>query len=343
MKKMRKIFILIITLIISNLSFSQIPSGYYNGTEGLSGSELKSILNNIIDGHLEYSYNDLRDFILEETDEDPYNSNNIILLYTGRSQAKSTFGGGANDWNREHVWAKSHGDFGNNPPCGTDAHHIRPTDASVNSTRGHLDFDNGGTAIYDMGDLAGYRINNVSWEPKDEVKGDVARMIFYMAVRYEGNNGEPDLEVVDYVNTYPEPKHGKLSSLMEWNNADPPDDFEKNRNNVVYSYQQNRNPFIDHPEFVTLIWDPSASINELSENTQKYFLSPIPAKNYCYINSTFPINEIKNVFSVFDITGKAIDISYSKEGNKIRMDISNLSKGIYFVKTGNSETLKLVK
>jgi len=75
---MRKIFLLITTLIISNLSFSQIPSGYYDGTEGLSGSELKSVLHNIIDGHLEYSYDDLRDFILIETDEDPDNSNNII-------------------------------------------------------------------------------------------------------------------------------------------------------------------------------------------------------------------------------------------------------------------------
>lgn len=341
---MKKTLFLLTGFIISVFAFGQIPSGYYDGTEGLNGSQLKFVVHNIIKGHIEYSYNDLRDFILIETDEDPNNSNNVILLYTGRSQAKSTFGGGEDEWNREHVWAKSHGDFGNSAPCGTDAHHIRPTDVSVNGDRGHLDFDYGGDPVYGYGgNLAGYRIDNVSWEPRDEVKGDVARMIFYMAVRYEGDDGELDLEVVDYVNTYPNPKHGKLSTLLEWNIADPPDDFEKNRNEVVYFYQENRNPFIDHPEFVTLIWDPSASINELSDNTQKYFLSPIPAKNYCYINSTFPINEINNSFSVFDIAGKEIDISYSKEGNKTRMDISNLSKGIYFIKIEASNTLKLVK
>ncbi len=340
---MKKLFLLITILTLGNLSFSQIPSGYYDGTEGLNGLQLKSVLHNIIDEHWEYSYNDLRDFILKETDEDPNNSNNVILLYTGRSQAKSTFGGGANNWNREHVWAKSHGNFGNNPPCGTDAHHIRPTDVSVNSDRGHLDFNNGGTAIYDMGYLAGYRINNVSWEPTDEVKGDVARMIFYMAVRYEGDNGEPDLEVVDYVNTYPNPKHGKLSTLLEWNIADPPDDFEKNRNEIVYDYQENRNPFIDHPEFATLIWDPFSSVDEFPTDNKKIFLYPSPAQHYCYINVSTSLNEIQSSFTVFDVSGKTLDIPYTNEGNKLRLDISNISKGIYFVKIGSTTILKLVK
>jgi len=107
--------------------FSQIPPGYYDDAAGLKGEALKTALHDIINDHIEYSYNDLRDFILMETDEDPDNPDNIILLYTGRSQNKNTFGGGADEWNREHVWAKSHGDFGNDPPCGTDAHHIRPT------------------------------------------------------------------------------------------------------------------------------------------------------------------------------------------------------------------------
>ena len=146
--------ILLILALFSAL-FADIPTGYYDGTEGLSGESLKFVLNNIIDNHDELSYDDLRDFVLENTDEDPNNSNNLILFYTGRSQNKSTFGGGADQWNREHVWAKSHGDFGNNPPCGTDAHHIRPTDASINSTRGNKDFDDGGNAIYDNGYLAG--------------------------------------------------------------------------------------------------------------------------------------------------------------------------------------------
>jgi endonuclease I len=145
---MRKAKLIVALLLFCIVALkAQIPSGYYDGTQGLYGDDLKTSLHNIIDDHIEFSYNDLRDFILINTDEDPNNSNNVILLYTGRSQAKNTFGGGANDWNREHVWAKSHGGFGNNPPAGTDAHHIRPTDASVNSSRGNLDFDMGGSPV----------------------------------------------------------------------------------------------------------------------------------------------------------------------------------------------------
>jgi endonuclease I len=228
---------LFVSLLVINL-YSQIPAGYYDDVQGLTGNELKNGLHNIIDDHIEFSYNDLRDFILKNTDEDPDNSDNVILLYSGRSQAKSTFGGGANDWNREHVWAKSHGDFDNDPPAGTDAHHIRPTDVSVNSTRGNLDFDIGGSPV---SEAPGCYVDGDSFEPRDAVKGDVARMIFYMAVRYDGSDGVPDLEVVDAVNTYPNPEHGKLSQLILWNTMDPPDDFEMNRNDVIYyQYQQKK-------------------------------------------------------------------------------------------------------
>jgi len=79
-------------------------------------------------------------------------------------------------------------------------------------------------------------------------------MIFYMAVRYEGDSGELDLEMADYVNTAPDPLHGKFSTLMQWNLFDPVDEFEQNRNDVIYDYQENRNPFIDHPEYALLIW-----------------------------------------------------------------------------------------
>jgi endonuclease I len=216
-----------VSLIISS-GFSQIPPGYYDDAIGLTGEQLKTALHNIIKNHTEYPYSQT-DELLMETDEDPNNSNNVILLYKGTSQAKSTFGGGSNDWNREHVWAKSHGDFGDSPPCGTDLHHMKPEDASVNSDRGNKDFDNGGVQ---HPEATGCYYDSDSWEPRDEVKGDVARMIFYMAVRYEGDNGEPDLEVVDWVNSAPEPEHGKFSALFEWNTFDPPDDFEINRNNL---------------------------------------------------------------------------------------------------------------
>ena len=84
---------------------------------------------------------------LKDTDQDPTNTNNVIEVYSGRSIAKSDNGGGVDQWNREHVWAKSHGDFGTVNGPGTDVHHLRPEDVTVNSTRGNLDFDNGGSAV----------------------------------------------------------------------------------------------------------------------------------------------------------------------------------------------------
>ena len=244
---MNKIFVTISLLIMCTIAYSQIPEGYYDGTEGLSGDDLKSALNDIIDGHTELSYDGVWN-ALRDTDEDPDNTDNVILLYTGWSVSNS----GYPTWNREHTWAKSHGDFGYNPPCGTDVHHIRPTDVQVNGDRGNLDFDYSDNPYPG---IEGCFYDSDSWEPRDEVKGDVARMIFYMATRYEGENGELDLVVVDEVNTYPNPEHGKLSALLEWNTLDPPSIFEETRNDRIYdNWQGNRNPFVDHPEFADYIW-----------------------------------------------------------------------------------------
>ncbi|MEB4859271.1 MULTISPECIES: endonuclease [Priestia] len=226
---------------------------YYRTAAGKTGNTLKTELHNIIDHHTELSYSAVWE-ALKKTDEDPANANNVILLYTGRSQSKSTNGGGVDDWNREHVWAKSHGDFGTAMGPGTDLHHLRPTDVSVNGTRGNLDFDNGGT---EHSEALGNYFDSDSWEPRDEVKGDVARMLFYMAIRYEGDvSDEPDLELNNTVNNGTAPYHGKLSVLLQWNAEDPVDDRERRRNDIIYSdYQHNRNPFIDHPEWVNEIWN----------------------------------------------------------------------------------------
>lgn len=224
---------------------------YYKDAEGKTGSALKTALHNIIDDHQTLSYDALW-AALRVTDEDPANPNNVILLYTGRSQSKTSNGGGANDWNREHVWAKSHGDFGTSRGPGTDLHHLRPTDASVNSSRSNLDFDNGGR---EHAEALGNYYDSDSWEPRDEVKGDVARMLFYMAVRYEGDSGEIDLELNDLVNNGIAPLHGKMSVLLEWHEEDPVDEREIRRNLIIFEdYQGNRNPFIDHPEFADMIW-----------------------------------------------------------------------------------------
>lgn len=254
MKRYFVTFIALFLLVFS--SIAQIPSGYYDNAEGLSGEQLKTALHNIIKGHTSYPYTssstDTWD-IIKEADRDPNNSNNVILIYKGNSvNAAQEYNNGAG-WNREHVWAKSHGDFGETPPAGTDIHHLKASDISVNADRGNLDFDNGGSQ---HSEATGCYYDSDSWEPRDAVKGDVARMMFYMATRYEGDvSGEPDLELVDYITgSTTNPIFGKLSTLLEWHAFDPVDDFERNRNEVVYSYQNNRNPFIDHPEYVSLIW-----------------------------------------------------------------------------------------
>lgn len=242
---------------------AQAPAGYYDSAAGKTGNELKTALYNIIKDHVEFPYTssatDVWD-ILKDTDRDTINSSNVILLYTGwtlNGPAEYASGSG---WSREHVWAKSHGNFGETPPAGTDAHHLRPADITVNSARNNKDFDYGGSRYTDGDGVTDCYTDSDSWEPRDAVKGDVARMMFYMTTRYRGDNGEPVLELVDQVNTIAlctdgHGYFGKLSTLLEWHEQDPVCDWERNRNDIIYTnYQHNRNPFIDHPEFVTLIW-----------------------------------------------------------------------------------------
>ncbi len=311
-----KKFIFITFLFAISYLFAQIPNGYYDSAQGLSGDQLKAALHNIIKNHTEYSYNTVWD-ILQETDEDPNNHNNVILLYTGWSYPKSNHGGSASQWNREHVWAKSHGNFGTSIGPGTDAHHLRPTDVTVNSRRGSLDFDNGGSEYIDGDGATGCYVDNNSWEPRDAVKGDVARMIFYMAVRYEGGNGEPDLEVVDYVNSSPhgEPYMGKLSTLIQWNDQDPPDDFERNRNDIIYyDWQHNRNPFIDHPEYVDAIWGDSNSSEDIINSCvseMKVYPNPFnPQTTVSFFVGNIS-HSSKATVSIFNVKGQKIKQLYS--------------------------------
>lgn len=227
-------------------------TGYYERAQGKKGVALKKALNDIIDNHTELSYSKVWEG-LRDTDQDPNNPNNVILLYTGRSQSKYDNGGGINQWNREHVWAKSHGDFGTRKGAGTDLHHIRPTDVTVNSSRGNKNFDEGGSRHREAPECFS---DADSFEPRDEIKGDVARMLFYMATRYEGEHGEIDLEVSEYLNNTKSPFHGKLSTLLKWHRQDPVSQWEIDRNNKIFEHWQgNRNPFIDHPEWVEAIWN----------------------------------------------------------------------------------------
>src|SRR4051812_46755804 len=117
-------------------------STYYKNAIGKSGTGLKSALHAIISSQSKISYDAVWN-ALKATDQDPNNSNNVILLYSGTSRSKSLNGGDVGDWNREHVWAQSHGNFGTSAGPGTDLHHLRAADVQVNSTRGNKDFDKG--------------------------------------------------------------------------------------------------------------------------------------------------------------------------------------------------------
>ncbi|MDQ1770077.1 T9SS type A sorting domain-containing protein [Labilibaculum sp. A4] len=252
---------------------------YYQNAAGKTGDELKTALHSIIRNHTElpYTTKDAGDQYnvweaLKITDEDPTNTDNILLIYTGRSEVKTRQDDGvSNDpdsWNREHIWAKSHGDFGTERGAGTDIHHLRACDRSVNTDRSNKFFDNGGTV---HSEAAECKFDGDSWEPRDAVKGDIARMILYMAVCYEGENGDPDLEMTNDMTysmvNYSAPFFGKLSTLLVWNTQDPVDEAEKARNEKVYTIQGNRNPFIDYPEWADEIWPPdteSPAITELS-------------------------------------------------------------------------------
>lgn len=224
-------------------------NGYYTGVSGLTGDALKNKLHTIIDNNTKLSYTAVWD-ALKYTDEDPTNTANVKLFYSGISRSKSLNGGDLGDWNREHVWAKSHGDFGTTAGPGTDLHHLRATDVLVNGTRGNLDFDWGGVSVTNCLDC---RYDGDSFEPSDRVKGDVARILFYMATRYEVGDFV-DLELNQQVNNGMAPYHGKLSVLLEWHALDPVDSLEKRRNQRIFEKQGNRNPFIDNPQWAEMVF-----------------------------------------------------------------------------------------
>jgi len=229
-------------------------------SDNLTATEIHTSLNAVISqDHKILTYSEVWS-ALTETDEDPDNSDNVILLYSGISLPKLSNGSGTqstdpDNWNREHTWPKSHGFDSDSYEAYTDIHHLRPTDISVNSSRGNLDFDNSDN---ELAESPANRVDSDSFEPRDEVKGDVARIAFYMDTRYNGADVTPDLQIVDRLTSVGENALGRLCRLIEWHNGDPVDATEQNRNDRIYEFQGNRNPFIDHPEWVDILFTADA-------------------------------------------------------------------------------------
>lgn len=251
MKRMNWLRAMAVLVVCCGTIRADAPSGYYNGTEELGGEALRQELHDIIDGHTQIPYSastyDVRD-ACEDLDEDQTNTNNVITIYAGTSMPKSTFP----SWNREHTWPQSMGATG---AAKSDCHHLFASDAQVNGIRGHLYFDNGGSPVPGAPFA---KVDGNSFEPPDERKGDVARALFYMDVRYDGSDGAPDMELTDNTSliTLSNGRYmGKLSVLLAWHQQDPVDGAEMARNDFIYeNIQGNRNPFVDHPEWVSAVF-----------------------------------------------------------------------------------------
>lgn len=280
---------------LPELSLKSIPSGYYDDVDATSAATLRVTLHEAIDDHTRVPYTaestDTWD-VLEAADEDPNDSSRILDVYLNASYTK--YGEGNTDYNREHTWAKSYGfpnDVVANYPY-TDCHHLFLCNDSYNTSRSNKPFRNCSSACTEkptevndgMGGGSGVYPGNSNWtdgsytEGTWEVwsgrRGDVARALLYMDVRYEGGThgvtgyDEPDLILTDdealisASNTGSNESvayMGMLSVLLQWHAEDPVDDRETARNEAVYAVQGNRNPFIDHPEWVDCLFNDDCS------------------------------------------------------------------------------------
>ncbi|PQJ18368.1 endonuclease [Nonlabens tegetincola] len=324
---------------------STAPSNYYDSLNNLSGNTLETAITNLIADENTvriHTYDDTIE-ILKQADVSPLNSNKVWLLYSEEDRSDILFQTGSSNvgrWNREHIYPRSRGGFfeieydetidGMSAWTPTnadslrhgqsDAHHLRATDGPENSQRGNKDYPE-----YD-----GPSGSQGSWH------GDVARAIFYMTLRYNGLdvvNGNPSNSTSGQI--------GDLATLLQWHRNDPPDDFEMNRNNIVYNWQFNRNPFIDLPDLVEYIWgNQSGQTYLLSEDEvsfNEYIIYPNPSQNSFLIQTTTPIKEV----AIYDGTGRWIQNKTVDNNSTIN---HNLQAGVYYLKItstqGNTSTIK---
>ncbi|AXP81833.1 Extracellular ribonuclease precursor [Mariniflexile rhizosphaerae] len=323
------------------------PAGYYNSLDGQFGSALHQALQDIIaeEGVVKaQTYADIID-ILKEADQNPSHSNQVWLVYKEMGRAKLDYQTTSNSigkWNKEHIFPRSRGGFNSidldeiadgksvfwNTTAdslrhgNSDAHALRAADGPENSSRGNQFY---GEYNGPSGTLGKF-------------KGDVARSVFYMAVRYNG---------LEIVNGYPEGikgQFGDLTTLLDWHRNDPPDDFEMNRNNVVYTWQYNRNPFIDQPDLVEYLWGNrvgqvwSQSLATDAKGFSSIKIFPNPTMGTVFING------IKNdtVIDVFSLDGRKLKTHVINQNTSLELHVS---RGIYLLKVssnGKIHTQKVV-
>ena len=260
------------------------PANYYSSVDSSTGSALRAALHALVDDHQRYPYTstatDTWD-ILEEAQADPEAEGFILDVYSDRSLARQ--GGGNSEYNREHTWPKSYGfpnDSSQNSAY-TDCHMLFLADSGYNSSRSNKPYGACDASCtekptgdaFDESPLPGVYPGQSNWtkagvwETWEERRGDVARALLYADIRYEGGShgdtgaAEPDLILTDVsalIETTPGNASvaymGNRSTLLQWHSQDPPDEGERARNDIIQSYQGNRNPFIDHPEWVACVF-----------------------------------------------------------------------------------------
>lgn len=328
-----------------------IPPGYYSSLEGKSGLALRQAIQDIIANPTivrVQNYGDVYN-VLKEADQNPENSGQVWMLYDEQPISKidyQTDNSIIGKWNREHIYCQSRlGIPSTFIPNGTpdginiwrlttgstdieashdDNHHIRAVGGQENSSRNNRNYGV---------DYNGPSGNIGSW------RGDVARAIFFMAIRYNSlnvDNGDPASTPTRHI--------GDLSTLLSWNALDPADDFEMNRNNVVYNWQMNRNPFIDYPALVNYVfgnltnatWNAALSTDNFNQKSLTIY--PNPAKNQIIISGIEQNSELE----IFTLSG--VKINTFRVSNEMQLDL-NLAAGIYLLKiTSNqlSTTKKLI-
>lgn len=258
---------------------AQIPKNYYAPVLGLNGDALRQGLHDIIDGHNVLSYSALWSHF-EQCDQN--DSGKVWDIYTDVPSGNPTYtfdfgtdqcgnySGEGDCFNREHAVPSSW--FNDASPMRTDLHHIFPTDGWVNGQRANHDYGEVSSPSYTSSNGSKVGPNTFSgssgtaFEPIDEYKGDIARVYFYMATRYADvmSSWTGDMFSGSNLSNWAE------DMLLIWHGSDPVSSKEMQRNDSIYLVQDNRNPFVDHPEYVSMIWGPVAGVEHYKPAEVKF-------------------------------------------------------------------------
>lgn len=348
MKKLALLF-----AITSTYCFSQIPAGYYNSAQGLTGNNLKIALHNIIKNHTVLAYNNLWT-AFQSTDKkangkvwDIYSYVPSVTQpyeYTFVTNQCGNYTNEGDCYNREHSWPQSWFNSDVNPS--SDLFHIYPTDGKVNAIHANYPYAKVGSASTitqngcKLGTCSSVGYSLTVFEPIDEFKGDIARSYFYMCTRYYNEDGS--WAVTDATNKS-DILPWQVNVLLQWHHQDPVSTKETARNNAIYSLQNNRNPYIDNPQWADSVWAAGViGLREFSYSKPELTIYPNPSNDYFSVK--VQTNTLSSNIKVFNMYGELIETVSVMEGAKI--NCSNWANGVYFIsvneKKGNNY-LKFVK